>query len=72
MDPHNERAIIQMMMEEAQVSDGASSQFPQTLLVSPKLLLDLKYNQQLVMHCVWNGPHMRLQADGDSSESTSA
>jgi len=72
MDPHNERAIIQMMMEEAQVSDDASSQFPQTLLVSPKLLLDLKYNQQLVMHCVWNGPHMRLQADGDSSESTSA
>jgi chromosome segregation ATPase len=53
MDPHNERAILQMMMEASENAD-----MPQTLLISPKMLLDLKYSSQMVLHCVLNGPHL--------------
>ncbi|KAF6001582.1 Structural maintenance of chromosomes protein 5 [Cyanidiococcus yangmingshanensis] len=57
MDPNNERAILQMTMESSEKAD-----MPQTLLISPKLLLDLNYAPQMVLHCVLNGPCMSLDA----------
>ena len=51
MDPHNERAVLSMMMQLADVPDAV-----QTFLISPKLLLHLPYSQHIVVHCVLNGP----------------
>jgi len=50
MDPVFERKILDIMLRDAR--EGAS---PQCFLITPKLLLDLSYNENTVTHIILNG-----------------
>lgn len=49
MDPRNERLIHSIIVDTATKHDG------QYFLITPKLLLDLPYNNRMKIHCVYNG-----------------
>lgn len=55
MDATNERKVFDLVVDTA--IDNSSQYF----LLSPKLLLDLKYNSKMHIHCIHNGP--KLDAD---------
>uniref|UniRef100_A0A1B0GQF2 Structural maintenance of chromosomes protein 5 n=1 Tax=Phlebotomus papatasi TaxID=29031 RepID=A0A1B0GQF2_PHLPP len=53
MDPKNERKIFEMLVDETSKS-GMSQYF----FITPKLLPNLKCNDYMVFHCIFNGPHV--------------
>lgn len=53
MDKNNERKVFELLVRTA---DESSSQY---FLVSPKLLHGLSYSDQMHVHVVFNGPHLK-------------
>jgi len=51
MDPTNERMIFQQIVKTA-CKEG----LPQYFLITPKLLTDLKYSEDVTILCIFNGP----------------
>ena len=52
MDETNERCVFDLI---SQVSRNNSSQY---FLLSPKLLPDLNYTDEMKVHIIFNGPHI--------------
>ncbi|GAB0099573.1 Structural maintenance of chromosomes protein 5 [Sergentomyia squamirostris] len=53
MDPKNERKIFEMLIDET-AQPGMSQYF----FITPKLLSDLRTNDYVTFHCVFNGAHV--------------
>ncbi|XP_062870491.1 structural maintenance of chromosomes protein 5 [Trichomycterus rosablanca] len=53
MDPVNERRVFDIVVKTA--CSGKTSQY---FFITPKLLQDLKYADEMTVLCVHNGPHM--------------
>ena len=51
MDPVNERKIFKRMTDAA-----SKDSTPQTFLLTPKLLNNLKYTEDCTVLCIFNGP----------------
>lgn len=56
MDPRNERKVHERM-----VDISCQENTSQYLLVTPKLLSDLKYHPKMKVHCIASGEHMPEQ-----------
>lgn len=54
MDEKNERYVFDLI---ADVSRSNSSQY---FLLSPKLLYDLNYTEEMKVHIIFNGPQMHI------------
>jgi len=62
MDPTNERMIFQQIVNSAS-REGLSQYF----LITPKLLTDLHYSENVTILCVFNGPWIAEDWDQDKS-----
>jgi len=54
MDTHNERNIFDRVVESS-----CKKNLPQYFLITPKLLIDLKYHPLVTVLCVFNGPWVK-------------
>jgi len=58
MDPVNERKIFKRMTDAA-----SKDSTPQTFLLTPKLLNNLKYTEDCTVLCIFNGPYIAQVAE---------
>jgi chromosome segregation ATPase len=63
MDTHNERNIFDRVVESY-----SKKNFPQYILITPKLLIDLKYHSLVTVLCVFNGPWVKWDYPGRSAD----
>lgn len=67
MDPDNERAVFNMMV--ALLSSSGNLAKTQYFMLTPKLLNGLKFNNNVTVHVVHNGPAIENPEDWDPSKS---
>lgn len=60
MDPVNERMIFSVIAESA-----CKPGLPQYFLITPKLLHNLNFTEQMTVLCVFNGPWQMPQEQWD-------
>jgi len=63
MDTHNERNIFDRVVESS-----CKKNLPQYFLITPKLLIDLKYHPLITVLCVFNGPWTKWEYPGREND----
>ena len=63
MDPNNERKVFGLLVQ-SMTRPGT----PQSFLLTPKLLPDLEYTDEVTVLNIFNGPYVKQVADGWSQE----